>query len=137
MDFEKLKEARNNAQTFRNRTGVRIVEIKEKEATCELEVNELLENQIHSIAGGCLYTLADAACGTVCATYGYKATTLNSVFNYLAPGINCKKVYAHAKEIKHGKKISVISVDVYDQDDKHLCNGTFTFAFLKERIDYL
>ena len=137
IDYELIKKARNSANSFRNKIGVRVVDIKEKEAICEMEVNKSNENQIHSIAGGCLYSLADSTAGTVCASYGIKATTVSSTFNYLSPGFNCTKLTAKAKEIKHGKKIAVINVDVFDQSDRLLCNGVFTFMFLNEVLDYL
>ena len=137
MDYEKLKQARNEAHSFRNLLGIILTDIEKGRAVCELTVNEQLENQIHSVAGGCLYTLADAAAGSLCAAYGVKATTADVDFHYLSPGIDCRKIYAHAKEIKHGKRLMVIQVEVSDQDEKLLCFGTFTFAFLNEEIDYI
>ncbi|MBQ9326971.1 MAG: PaaI family thioesterase [Solobacterium sp.] len=137
MDYQRLIKARNESGSFRNLVGVVATDIGEGYAVCELEVTDKVRNQIHSVAGGCLYTLADTAAGSVCAGYGIKATTTNSDFHFLNPGLNCTKLYAYAKEIKHGKRLAVVAVDVKDQDDNLLSYGVFSFMFLNEPIDYL
>ncbi len=137
MDYQKLMDARNNAYSFRNLFGIKVVEIKEGYVVCEMEVKEEYENQIHSVAGGCIYTLADSAAGTVCACYGHVAPTVNADFHYLNSALNCKKLFAYAKEVKHGKRMSVIEVEVKDQDGKLISLGVFTFAYLEKEIDYL
>ena len=137
IDLQKVMDSRNNAHSFRNLIGIRLVELKEGEACCELKINSWLENQIHSVAGGCHYAIADSAAGAVCAATGIKATTVSADFHYLRPGIRCEKLICTAKEIKHGKRLSVISTEIRDQDNRLLSTGIFTFAYLNESIDYL
>ena len=137
MDYQKLMKARNEANSFRNYIGIVITEISEGRAVCELEITPQLENQIHSVAGGCLYSIADTAAGSLCAGYGKKAVTVNADFHYLSSGMNCTKIYAYAEEVKKGKKLSVVEVKVQDQNDTLLCVGTFTFMYLTEDIDYV
>ena len=137
MDYEKLIRARNEAHSFRNYLGIVITGIREGEAECELEIQPELENQLHAVAGGCLYTIADTAAGSLCAGYGKKAVTAAADFHYLNAGRNCTRIYARAKQIKRGKRMSVVATEVRDQDGTLLCTGTFTFIGLDEDIDYL
>ena len=137
MDFNKLIEARNNAHSFRNHLGIKVTELKEGYVVCEMEVKPEFENQTHSVAGGCLYTLADSAAGTICASYGHVAPTVNADFHYLNSAQHCTKLYAYGKEVKHGKRMSVIEVEIKNQDDELLSLGVFTFAFLDKELDYI
>lgn len=59
MDYEKLREVRNEQNVFGDLAGVRIVEIREGYARTELEVRPELLNPIGSLHGGCLFTMAE------------------------------------------------------------------------------
>lgn len=137
IDLEKLKNARNNANSFRNMLGIRLTELREGEACGEMAVTPQMENQIHSVAGGCHYALADSTAGAVCAATGIKATTVSADFHYLRPGMNCTKLVCHAAAVKHGRRLNVVSTEIRDQDGRLLSTGIFTFAFLDEPIDYI
>ena len=63
MDYEKLRELRNEQNVFGDLAGVRIVEIREGYARTELEVRPELLNPIGSLHGGCLFTMADITGG--------------------------------------------------------------------------
>ena len=137
MDYQKLMEARNNANSFRNYLGITLTELREGYAVCEMEVVPHLKNQTHSVAGGALYAMADSAAGSICAASGMIAPTVSADFHYLDTTINATKIYAYAKEVKHGKRMSVIEVEIKDQDGTLVSLGVFTFAYLNKEIDYL
>lgn len=118
---------RNNHNEYAAFLGIRTTEMKEGYARGELVVRREFENAIGSVHGGCLFSLADTVGGSAAASYGLRTTTLSSDFHYLSPGIGQKKLYAEAKEIKRGKKISVYDVEITGEDGKLLAKGTFTF----------
>lgn len=135
MDFEKLIQMRNEKNIFAKHLGIKITKIEPGKAEAEVTVTEHLLNLIDSIHGGCLYTLADVAAGSVAASYGIKMTTLGSDMHYLNPGLDCTKVYAHAEAVKRGKKVCVIHIDLYDQKTTLLATATFTFMSLGVPIE--
>lgn len=131
MTFEEIRELRNRTNPFANGLGMVVTEIKEGYARVEVPIQESMENAAHSVHGGLMYTLCDAACGAAAASYQYKVTTVDSSFHYLRPAIECKMLYAVAKEVKHGKRIMVYDVELFDETDKLLCKGIFSMMQLK------
>lgn len=103
MDYEKLRELRNEQNVFGDLAGVRIVEIREGYARTELEVRPELLNPIGSLHGGCLFTMADITGGSAAVSHGDQVTTADADIRYLRPGINVKKLTAESREIKKGK----------------------------------
>ncbi len=81
-----------------------------------------------------MFTLADTTAGSAASSHGIQVTTLDSTIHFLRPGMNTAYLYAEAKEIKHGKRVSVYSVDVTDDKDSLLATATFTFASLGKPI---
>lgn len=131
MTFEEIKELRNHTNPFANGLGMVITEIQEGYARVEVPIQGSMENAAHSVHGGLMYTLCDAACGAAAASYQYKVTTVDSSFHYLRPAIECKMLYAIAKEVKHGKRIMVYDVELFDEKDTLLCKGIFSMMQLK------
>lgn len=68
----------------------------------------------------------------MCSLFYKMPVTMNSTFNYLRPAINNKKLIAKVNVVKKGKTICVLEVNVYDENDLCLCNGTFTYMEIKK-----
>lgn len=135
MDYEKLIKIRNATNYFANMMDLRIVEIKKGYARTVIDpVTKTHLNPINSIHGGCLFTIGDVTAGSAASSYGVQVTTLNSTFNFLRPGLHTTKLIGEATKLKHGKNISVYTVEIKDQDDTVLAEGTFTFASLGKPI---
>jgi acyl-CoA thioesterase len=134
MDYEKVRVERNKATKFANHLGIEMVELREGYARGEVVVQDYFENMVHSLHGGIIYTLADAAGGAATACHGKAMTTINSDFHYLNAGINVKKLIAIGKMVKEGKRIGVVEVEVYNDTEKLLAKGTFTYYFLEQDI---
>jgi len=105
MDFEKLKSFRNINNNFAKLLVIELTELSNGYAKAEMKVTKELLNPIGSIHGGCLYTIADIAGGAAASSYGIHVTTIDGNFHYLRAGLNTKKLYATATEIKKGKKM--------------------------------
>ena len=78
MDYEKIRKLRNDHNYFARMFGLEVTRIEEGRAESRVRVTDQLYNPIGSIHGGCLYTIADVTCGAAVASYGIKATTMQS-----------------------------------------------------------
>ena len=65
--------------------------------------------------------------GGAAISFGDVVTTVDSSFRYLRPGLNTTRIKADAVAVKHGKRLTVIQVNVFNQNDTLLCIGTFSF----------
>lgn len=114
--------------------GFSCIKNEKEETIVEVKVNENMFNPYNAIHGGVLFSLCDEACGYMCALLYKMPVTLNSTFNYLKPAMDIKKLIAKVHVIKKGKNICVLNVDVFDEKDTHLCNGTFTYMEISHEI---
>lgn len=135
MDYEKLKDYRNNVAGFRELVGIELIEISEGYAKGRMKITDDHLNQLGIAHGGSLFSLADGVAGSAAASYGYKLVTLNSSFNFLSPGPANEMVYATARVVRPGRTIKVVDLQIEDRYAKTLCTGTFTFYTLDERYD--
>lgn len=119
--------------SFAKSLGLRIVELRAGYCRTELPLRPDHYNPIGSIHGGVMYTVADTSAGTAMGAYGKAVTTLQGNLNYLAPAIGAEKLVSIAQEIKHGRNVSVLQIHIYDEKEKLLCEGTFTFFTLHNK----
>lgn len=135
MDYENIIKTRNHSNAFAKLIGLRITKMSEGYAETELEVTDELKNPINSVHGGVLFTVADVTGGGAAASHGRPATTIDSSFHYLRPGLNTTKLIGKAREMKAGKNILVYDVSVEDQDGVVLAEGIFSFMVLNKPIN--
>ena len=103
LTYDDIKDLCNTTNPFANNIGIRVMEIKEGYSRVEVPVHDGLLNVAGAVHGGMLFTLCDVACGAAASSYQYKATTVDSSFHFLRPALNCTRLHAIAKELKHGK----------------------------------
>ncbi len=132
MDYEKLKQYRNENNPYAQYNGIRLTALSKGSATAEMTITENMTNPFHIVHGGCLYTIADVTAGAAASSHGCKSTTVDSSFHYLRAGSGTKKLIASAREIKAGKTLLVYDVTVRDQNDALLAEGIFTLMSLGE-----
>ena len=127
LNFQEIMEVRNQTNAFARSIGLGLTFLEEGHAVTEMDITENQLNPIGSVHGGCLYTAADVAAGGAAISYGDVVTTVDSSFRYLRPGLNTTRIKADAVAVKHGKRLTVIQVNVFNQNDTLLCIGTFSF----------
>ena len=108
------------------------VKLTKEETIFEVATNEKMLNPYKAIHGGLLYSLCDEACGYMAALSYKMPVTLNAFINYLKPALNTSKIRAVIHPIKEGKNIMVLNVDLYDEKEIYLANGTFTYMEIKK-----
>lgn len=134
MDYEQLRERRNEKNAFGNLVGVKIVEIREGYARTELEVRPELMNPVNSVHGGVLFTMVDITGGSAAVSHGENVTTVDADIRYLRPGIGVNKLVCEAEEIKRGRQLLVYRVDVKDEKGNILTAGTVTYMSLRDKV---
>ena len=134
---EAIRTERNRRNLFARRMGLFVTEMREGFAVARMKITEEMRNPIGSVHGGCIYTVADVACGAAASSYGMQVTTLTSAFNYLRPGLDtCDEIIGTATVIKHGKRVSVIEVEITDQEGTVLSQGVFNYMSLGKPLDF-
>ena len=56
--------------------------------------------------------------------------------SYLRPGIGSTELIGRSQVVKHGRNISVVNVDILDQDEVVLAQGVFQFMSLGQPIEF-
>ena len=127
MTIEKIIQFRTVRNRFMQMLGIRVLEVKEGYARCEMPVQEDFLNPNDSVHGGVIFTLADCVSGYAAASHGMRCATMDSFISYLKPALTSKVLYGEAKEIKTGKTVLVYDVWVKDETDLLIAKCTFTY----------
>lgn len=127
MEFEKIKQDRNESKTFATDIGVNILEVKENYAKGEILIKKEHLNVWGTVHGGCIFSLADSISGVAAISNNKKSVTLSANINYLAPAVNTEKIIAEAFLVKSGKTISVYDVFITNDKNKKIATSVFTY----------
>ena len=135
MNYQKMADYRNSHNPYVQRQGVFVEEISPGYARVTKTVVPEDANPLGVPHGGVYFTMADTACGSAMASYGYKAVTMNAGYNFFRSANVGDYLTAEAREVKHGKTVCVFEVHITDQNGALLGTGTFTFYSLSEKLD--
>ena len=135
MTLEEIRDYRNKSNPFGVMLHAETVELALGYAKAVMPITDEMRNPQGAIHGGVLYTLADLAGGNAAASHGEWIATVDADMHYLRPALNLTGLVAEAREVKYGRRISVYSVEVSDQDGNVLAVGIFTFASLGRKIE--
>ena len=135
MTLEEIRDYRNKSNPFGVMLHAETVELALGYAKAVMPITDEMRNPQGAIHGGVLYTLADLAGGNAAASHGEWIATVDADMHYLRPALNLTGLVAEAREVKYGRRISVYSVEVSDQDGNVLAVGTVTFASLGRKIE--
>lgn len=135
MDYQKIVDYRNNNNPYAKRLGIVVQEIGPGYARVTKTVEPEDCNPIGKTHGGVYFSMADTACGSAAASYGYLAVTVSSQYNFLRSAVPGDTLTAQAREVKRGKTICVFDVRITDQQEKLLGTGSFTFYLLDQKTD--
>ena len=130
--FEDMKEiVRKNP--FAQHIGMELLEVTEGYALGRIRLAKQYENIYGGMHGGCAYSLADTLSGIAASTYGEYVTTLDASMNYLLPVEHTEYVYCKARVLRHGRKITVVRVELLNDEQTLLIDGSFTFYNIRKR----
>ena len=119
---------------FNDQFDIEIREIDQDNLILRCRMKEEFLNELNTVHGGVLMTLADDASGFIASAKILTAPTLSMTTNFLRPLMATKYIYAKAKVIKRGSRIITVDCEVYG-DDKIICAVTRAeFAIIDKKI---
>lgn len=141
MTIEQFNEMRKEVGTFCSRVGVRGTKIEPGYCEVECEAGPMHRNPWGMTHGGLLFTLVDVAgCWAAAAVKGLDGfrpvVTESAAIHYLRPA-GAGKLTAKARTVKSGKTVAYVTVDVYDEQDRHLIRGDVTAFYTGELTEDL
>lgn len=114
--------------------GIELMEVGEGTAMAQMEITPGHTNAAGNVQGGVLFTLADFTLAAAANSYMRIAVTLRADITYLKP-VSQGMVYARAKEISLGHKISTYQVEIIDEQGEMLALFTGTAYRKEQRIE--
>ncbi|MBR4098595.1 MAG: PaaI family thioesterase [Clostridium sp.] len=122
----RLMEMVNGRHQFSAENGILLERVEEGYAEGRLTTGENSINPGGNIHGGALATLADVVGGCCACSKGGVCVTASSNLEYLRPAAG-PWIKGVARARKLGRALSVIQVDLTDNEDRLVACGTFTF----------
>jgi acyl-CoA thioesterase len=128
-DFKAVKQYFENDR-FAASNGMRLVELRPGFAKTSLAVEGRHLNNVGTVQGGAIFTLADFAFGAASKTGGKVAVAISTNLSFLKP-TQSGMLYAEATEVSRSRKLSVCTVRVTNDAGElvALFQGT---AYIKE-----
>lgn len=117
---------------FGKYVGVHFVERGEGYCRARLDIRQEHMNPIGTVHGGCLFTLADAACGIAASSTGGICTTVTSNIQFLNAAFRPQYLMAEAKPVKLGRKVRNFLVEIWDDKGLLICRVDFIFYSLRQ-----
>ena len=135
MDFERLKQYRNEHNAFARKLGIEVTEIGPGYARTTKTVEADETNPALTTHGGVYFTLADVTSGAASASHGFASATVSAEYHYLRSCHAGDTLTAEAREIKSGRTLCVYDVRVSDQNGTLLGSGTYTYILLDKPLE--
>ena len=120
--------------SFHNWPGLALRHSEQGYAELEIPMLKGYLNRGGRLHGGFLYTLADMTAGTAVMSYGHRTTTVSGSMDYLRPGIGVEALHTRGRVVKHGNTLSVVEVEILDQNELLIATAHMTFFNFSEPI---
>lgn len=132
MDAEKfMQQVKVENNGFIRHNGIRIVSVDEEKSVLEADVTEKSCNVWGIVHGGLLYAMADTAAGVlVRAKYERKNVTLDGSISYLRSTADAKKLTAVAHEVRAGRRVCFLEVDVMNETGVQVARAQINMYFV-------
>jgi acyl-CoA thioesterase len=103
-------------EPFPRLLGIRLVDVSEGYALCEMAYTEEMDN-IHGMAhGGAVFSLIDEAFEISSNSHGTIAMALNMNVTYVKPAVKGRMLRAESKEVSRGRRTATYYITVEDGD---------------------
>ncbi|MEG2678899.1 MAG: PaaI family thioesterase, partial [Oscillospiraceae bacterium] len=132
---QQLMDIINQQNHFMLYNGIRLTTLTKETAVASFTANENSYNIAGNVHGGALLTLADSAAGSLARAAGSGRYVSSSGNLNFIRGVAAGKITATASLLHGGRTTSVISVDVTDEQNVLLAQGTFTLFHLGDWAD--
>ena len=103
-------------EPFSRLLDIRLVDVREGYALCEMLYTSALDN-IHGIAhGGAVFSLIDEAFEVSSNSHGTVALALNMNMTYIKPAVKNSTLRAESKEVSRGRRTATYQITVEDSE---------------------
>lgn len=125
-----------NAISLLKTLGIRLVEIGDRHAEMQVEIDERHRNYLGGVHGGLIATLLDTVCffPRPLLPSGQAATTVNLNVNFVRPAAVGDRLSARAELLHKGRRTASLTVRVADQQGRLVAHGTATLMLLGETV---
>ncbi len=115
--------------------GIKLTSLEEGHAEGEIEIQPHHLNPGGGLHGGLLFSIADTIGGFATRTLDVLPTTLSSNMNFLRPTKGTRVLTAKADVIKRGKNISVVRIDLFNENGVLVASGASNYSDLSGRVE--
>lgn len=115
-------------------SGIKLTKLDTGYAEGEIQILPHHLNPAGALHGGLLFTMMDTIGGFATRTLDVLPTTLSSNINYLRPTIGTKVLTAKANVIKRGRNVSVVRIDLFNDQDVLVASGAANYSDLTGRV---
>lgn len=121
-----------NAIALLKTLGIRLLEIGDRHAAMEVDIDDRHRNYLGGVHGGLIATLADTACffPRPLLPSGQAATTINLNVNFLRPAAVGDRLTARSQLLHLGRRTASLAVTVTDRQDRLVAHGTASLLLL-------
>ncbi|HEY3275338.1 MAG TPA: PaaI family thioesterase [Syntrophorhabdaceae bacterium] len=103
-------------EPFARLLGIRLIEVDEGYAACEMEYREDMDNIHHMAHGGAVFSLIDEAFEISSNSHGTMAVALSMNVTYLKPATKQTLLRAESREVHCGRKTATYQITVKDAE---------------------
>ncbi len=121
----------NAPRQFAFENGITITWLEPGLARGELNSGENSVNPHGQVHGGALYTLADTVAGCCACSKGGSCVTSGSSMEFRRPAVG-GRITCTATPKKLGRNLSVVQVELTNEQNAVVATGTFTFFMLND-----
>lgn len=124
-----IASAANRPHQFSYENGIYVTKVEPGRAEGVLEVGPNSINPHGMVHGGALATLGDTVGGCCACADGRRCVTAGSSMEFLRPAYG-NRITCIATPKKEGRTLSIIQVEMYNDQGKLVVTGTFTFFMM-------
>ncbi len=127
--YARMVEYMNTVEDFNYHNGIKLIELKNNYASCQVAITPEEMNSQGMAHGGIVFSIMDVAAGFAAAFVDRRLVTQAANVNFLRPAVG-EYLFAEAEPIKVGKTISVVESKAYDDQHRLVAYATFTVFYI-------
>ncbi|MDR2018174.1 MAG: PaaI family thioesterase [Syntrophobacterales bacterium] len=105
-----------NEEPFAKFLGIKLVDVDNGYALCEMHYREEMDNIHHTAHGGAVFSLIDEAFEISSNSHGTMAVALNMNITYIKPAVRNSLLRAESTEMSRGRKTATYQITVKDDE---------------------
>lgn len=129
--YQHVIDYMNEIPGFNSQNKIYLTVLEDGYAEGRVDLDCYSMNTNGHVHGGLIYAASDYVGGFAACRDDRAGVTESGSIHYLRPGLG-DYLTVKAWSVKVGKKVAVVDVCVYDDHEKLLTKGTFTYFFMTE-----